>query len=394
MKLHYSTEGAYAEAVEASAERILFVSKDSGESSGYSSDNEASNAQDLEACSVDSRTSSSLSGYSTSKTEDAEQDDIESEILFLQEKQSLLKRAISAMKREDAYEASRARDTVNGKNERKDSSLWDEAREIVDILNRRDDDESPVRIEKRHTREIIENRERSLKKPRIDVSSVTCVSSGTLDGGKEVKESSAALQRAIPTMPFVVNGPWMGQALAGCSPSAARGWEVLNDPDLGLLVVPPSVQSFQKGVELKDALALTPDAQLVTLSTPPFYVVHANRAFCLFSGLLSADIIGKPIESLLQVVVDQDTGALDVNANGGLSSSFVLSRKLCQLEITPVTDKFRNLKGGMSHLLVKVQARDSAEVGHDHVSNGVTGSLISKNLESVRGHHEVFGAVG
>jgi hypothetical protein len=261
MQLHYSTEGAYDEAVEASAERILFVSRDSGASSGYSSDAEASNTQDLEACSVDSRTSSSLSECSTSKTEDSEQDDIEGEISFLQEKQSLLKRAISAMKREDAYEASRARYTIDGKFEREDSSLWEEARGIIDILNNRDGNENPVRVEKRHARELIKTPDKPLKKPRIDVSSVACVSSASLDNGKEAVPISTTLQRAIPKMPFLVSGPWMGQALAGSSPSAARGWEVLNDPDLGLLVVPPSPHNVQNGVELKDALALTPDAQ-------------------------------------------------------------------------------------------------------------------------------------
>jgi hypothetical protein len=263
MQLHYSDEGAYDEAVEASAERILFVSREGSASSGYSSDAEASNTQDLEVCSVDSRSSSSLSESSTSKTDDSEHTDIESEILFLQEKQSLLKRAISAMKREGAYEASRARDTIDGKFEREDSSLWEEARGIMDILNNRDDNDSPVWVEKRHARALVETPDRPLKKLRIDVSSVACVSSTSLDNDIEAAPISSTLQRAIPKMPFVSNGPWMGQALAGSSSSTIRGggWEVLNDPDLGLLVVPPSSQDVQKGVELKDALALTPDAQ-------------------------------------------------------------------------------------------------------------------------------------
>jgi PAS domain-containing protein len=127
------------------------------------------------------------------------------------------------------------------------------------------------------------------------------------------------------------------------------------------------------------------------LSTPPFCVVHANRAFCIFSGLSSGDIIGKPVESLLRVVVDQDTRVLSLTVSGTLSSNFIFSKKPCQLHVIPVTEKFRNPRGGMSHLLVKVQARDEAEAG---VGNGIiAGSLVSKNL-SVHGHHQVLGAIG
>ena len=129
MNLYHSAEGTYDEAVEASAEQIMFCSRDgSSSSSGYSSDTEASNAHDIEVSSIGSRTSSSLSALSSSATETSDPVDIESEISFLQEKQGLLQRAISAMKREDDYAASRARDIVEGKFERKTSALWVEAR--------------------------------------------------------------------------------------------------------------------------------------------------------------------------------------------------------------------------------------------------------------------------
>jgi hypothetical protein len=137
-------------------------------------------------------------------------------------------------------------------------------------------------------------------------------------------------------------------------------------------------------------LTLLHEYRLVTLSAPPFCVVHANKALCIFSGLASSEIIGKPVESLLQVIVDQDTSALSLTASGTLRSNFILSKRPCQLEVMPVTDMFRNPRGGMSHLLVKVHARDEAQAG---LRNAAIAGSLSKNM-SMKGHHQVFGAVG
>jgi hypothetical protein len=266
MRLNVSYDGAYHEAVEASAEQIMMVSQDNC-SSGYTSDSETSESQDTDSCSV-ADDPSSLSSSSSSSCCDSEDGDIESEITFLQKKQSLLQRAISAMKREEAYDASQARATVNG-TLLGGSSLWLEARETLDILNRRDGtgDSSNVR---KVTESGIRTEPRVTKRPRIDVSSVVCLSSNKV--GDNVVTPPTCFERALPTMPFECTGPWMAQAMvAHYIPSLTQEhdpttptssiWEVVNDPDLGLLVVPPSKFPVQNGIQLKDALGLTSVAQ-------------------------------------------------------------------------------------------------------------------------------------
>ena len=132
--------------------------------------------------------------------------------------------------------------------------------------------------------------------------------------------------------------------------------------------------------------------RLVTLSAPPFQVVHSNKSFCIFSGLSSQDIIGRPVESLLQLSRDGDRTTVSPPARRALNNCFIVSAIPCQLEVMPVTDKFRNPRGGMSHLLVRVQARDTADDGGGNCIDG--SALLAKDL-GVHGHqHHVLGAVG
>jgi len=321
---HSSFDGARDEAVEMSAERLmLFVNlagaatttgsrgsttnskTDSVSSEGYASDvdNVMNSGEETEIDEASRSDSSSLSGdgsfsaSNTTKADDSssadpdEPDDssIENEIEFLQQKQSLLKRAIDAMRQEDTYEAFRARDVINGKTfERPTSHLWEEAREIVELLNSRDGASSSSSSSSSSNRDD-ENRnpahaqvERPTKKARmIDVSSVQRLSASAstlLEGEVEVEtpkasSSSSSFQVPFPTMPLSINGTWMGQALAKtvpslserCSPTPSttctNGWEMVNDPDLGRLAIPPTVQPYGYGIELKDALGLTQNAQ-------------------------------------------------------------------------------------------------------------------------------------
>jgi hypothetical protein len=108
-----------------------------------------------------------------------------------------------------------------------------------------------------------------MKRPRIDISSVVCLSSSNFG---DVILPSSGCKRAIPAMPFACAGPWMAQAMAHSIPSLAKqhdststtsaaGWEVVNDPDLGLLVLSPSKIPFHNGIQLKNALGFTSVAQ-------------------------------------------------------------------------------------------------------------------------------------
>ncbi len=271
METHYnSTEGAHDEAVETSAERIILVlsrNSNSESSSDYSYDAETSRSEEWKFDDVDCRSSSSLGASSPSCVEDSEPD-MEIEISFLQEKQSLLKRALDAMKREDAYEASMARNIIDGKLEREKSPLWKEARDIVENLKQSEDTESLGNIDSRSDYMDDASDFSPLKKQKIDTSSVVCVSSGALIDGYVEKEFTGEGS----SMTLAMTGSWMGQALAQtitCSLlgtplpplSCINGWEMVDDPSLGAIVVPPPLCCLQNGVELKDAVALTSDPQ-------------------------------------------------------------------------------------------------------------------------------------
>jgi hypothetical protein len=98
--------------------------------------------------------------------------------------------------------------------------------------------------------------------------------------------------------------------------------------------------------------------RLIALSTPPFCIVHANKSFSMFSGMENASVIGKPVESILQVVQDTSEttscGALDTDAF--LESELQGSNQACQLRVIPIMDQSRHPQQGMSHLLIRIQA--------------------------------------
>jgi len=82
-------------------------------------------------------------------------------------------------------------------------------------------------------------------------------------------------------------------------------WRVVSDPvTCALGLVPPRNMSLTHAVPLGDAIAVTDQARLVTQSTPPFCVVHVNRAFLLLAGLGDSKehIIGRPVETMVQIL--------------------------------------------------------------------------------------------
>ena len=133
--------------------------------------------------------------------------------------------------------------------------------------------------------------------------------------------------------------------------------------------------------------------RLIALSTPPFCIVHANKAFSIFSGMESANVIGKPVESILQVVQDiseaASCGSLDTDAF--LESELQGSNQACQLRVIPIMDQSRHLQQGMSHILIRIQAATRQSTAIDESIQ----ELIPKKLVLQRNpHHSILGAVG
>lgn len=264
MRVQASPDGAYDEAMEASAERLMLAWKNHG-SCVYSSDVETSDDQETESCGFVGM-ASSLSSSSSASSDD-ESEDIDGEISFLREKQGLLKRAIDAMKEEETYDASRARLTVNGALPY-GSAIWVEAKEVLDDLNRRDDGKR----EKETPKETLPDPSpvstpRDPKRPKIDVSSVVCLSSSEMGF---TMPSVTSVTRDVCSTPFHCTGPWMAKALVHSLPSlqhpqdstgSSSTWEIVNDPTMGPLVVPPSKIPSLSRIQLKDAISFTPVAQ-------------------------------------------------------------------------------------------------------------------------------------
>lgn len=117
--------------------------------------------------------------------------------------------------------------------------------------------------------------------------------------------------------------------------------------------------------------------RLIVMPIPPFSIVHANKALCNLSGLTHSQVMGKPIEAVLQVVQEipgLTATAGDASGNSGtaLRSQFILEplsssgcttrniHRLCQIQVAPITEQSQNMRG-MTHVLVKIEARVEEE---------------------------------
>jgi hypothetical protein len=130
---------------------------------------------------------------------------------------------------------------------------------------------------------------------------------------------------------------------------------------------------------------------------PPFCVVHANKAFCMFSGKSSGDVIGKPIESIVQVVQDISASKGPCEATDPvvfLESRLFGSNQNCQARVIPVMDHSRcNPREGMSHLLIKIQA--SQRSSNTAEQEAVAAAVIEAKLEQEEEYpNRIFGTVG
>jgi hypothetical protein len=111
----------------------------------------------------------------------------------------------------------------------------------------------------------------------------------------------------------------------------------------------------------------------------------------MFSGLSNGVVIGEPVESILQVVQDIPTepSRTTQKSSRSLGSLIVSPNKPCQLLVIPITDRFGNPQGGMSHLLVKIEPSE----GQGTTVDGTRAKTPGKGL-GVRENRHGFGTVG
>ncbi|KAG7343022.1 hypothetical protein IV203_020967 [Nitzschia inconspicua] len=331
-----SAEGAYDLSIEAAARRIQMASQDGGSidsSGGYSSDGELSETSssvvdisaiadstlDTEGSSLTENSSSANSGNSDF-SDDTE--DIDTEISYLKQKQQILEKVTFALKKEEDYIALNAHYILKGGDS--SSKLWDEAKFFLDTLQM--DTSTADDVGKRKlpptvdSPETIPSSTQFSKRPKIDLSMV-------------------------------------GHIRAGSFPSVVS-------PLRSTVVSTP-------GRTLDKALQFTTDAQIIALPSPPFSVVHINRAFCEFSGLDQEDVIGKTVESILQV--NQDFSRLMDGV--AFPSQFLVPNsaemtpeKDCQLQVFPITSCAQETHA-ISHILIKINPMVSKGSDRDESTN-------------------------
>lgn len=212
---------------------------------------------------ADSSEGHEISSLSSSSSEDETSEDIEEEIAFLQKKQRLLHRALAAMKEEAAYNVFNARVYAAGKMTG-GSSIWLEAKEIISLLKEQEGNQiETVRTQIRPQRSLIDRSAINAKRKRIDISSVRCVTAGNFL--QQPESDSRSKCRVVSTVSLTRQ--WMVQALSHSMPfllnqhdSRSDTWgelEVMDDPNVGLIVMSPAKIPFPNTVSMKSALSFT-----------------------------------------------------------------------------------------------------------------------------------------
>jgi hypothetical protein len=121
------------------------------------------------------------------------------------------------------------------------------------------------------------------------------------------------------------------------------------------------------------------------MPTPPFSVVHINKAFCTLSGLTHSEVLQKPVETILKVVQDipSFSGEEQPTDFHPMKSEFILSKprlstsssssslddkNFCKLHVSPITDGSQNTMG-MTHVLIKIEPWVEADSDSSSSSN-------------------------
>lgn len=185
------------------------------------------------------------------------------------------------------------------------------------------------------------------------------------DNGDMIAATSPQLLSGVN---MFCQGQWMAQALVWSNQATGRAnipnttqWRLISDPltcTLGLM--PPSAFSMKDSVSLEEAIHFTDEPRLVAQASPPFCVVHVNKAFLTLAGLRSSrEVIGKPIESVVQVA-QEITG--QSHGTDYLQSVILASKnKACRIRVVPVVDRSKRRRltshrctSYMSHVLVPI----------------------------------------
>jgi hypothetical protein len=372
---------------------------ESGSESGNCSSGNLQTTSDSGDNTGTSTTASDSDPFDDTSDEDNDETSISRRIDFLSEKRSLLKRAYKVMAQEENYDAAIAIDTVRNPKVEAFNSIWTEARGVLREMNEaagtttlspalssyhdNTGDQKPggyLRAKKNNP---------DPSDPKIDKSSVRRVVAKRSGDVEVIRRDDAREVSYISSIPSPVfgDGQWLAQALVYAAPtthqvqpstSADCRWKVVSDPftsSLGL--VPPSSVSMNNAVDIQEATAFTEEPRLVTQSTPPFCVVHVNKAFLMLANLPAQDsLIGRPIESVIQVTqqdidMNRSTDVMmdepDNNTNSDDDERYlesILSRgdkKACRIQVVPVLDRCRRQSitetsySCMSHVLIRVR---------------------------------------
>lgn len=208
---------------------------------------------------------------------------------------------------------------------------------------------------------------------------------------------------------------WMAKALICSEPAKTATsrksdsrWKVVSDPvtcTLGL--VPPTSIALKNAVDLQSAITVTDEARIVTQSTPPFGVVHVNRAFLVLAAVPpehQSKIIGRAVETLVSVT-QSFTGSIDDTTDRYLESIINIGgqAKPCRIRVIPVLDRSRRRRLSddeaamcMSHVLIKVveSAPRSILTMEDSSSVSSGNSDDHKVVDPRPGTSDSFGTVG
>jgi hypothetical protein len=376
---------------------------ESGSESGNSSSGNLQTTSASGDTTVTFTTASDSDPFDDTSDEDNEETSISRRIDFLSEKRSLLKRAYKVMAQEENYDAAIAIDTVRNPKVEAYNSIWTQAKGVLKELNEaagtstlsssfssfraNDDNNTGDQQSGGYLRAKKNNPDPS--DPKIDKSSVRRViakRSGDVEVSRRDDVRELSYISSIPS-PVFGDGQWLAQALVYSAPtthqvqpitSADCRWKVVSDPFTSALgLVPPSSVSMNNAVDIQEATAFTEEPRLVTQSTPPFCVVHANKAFLILANLPAQDtLIGRPIESVIQVtqqdidmsrpadiMIDTPENITNSDDDGRYLES-ILSRgdkKACRIQVVPVLDRSQRQSitetsySCMSHVLIRVR---------------------------------------
>ena len=395
--------------LETKKSQVMFTGVDRNEIKSGTAENSDNTTSDASSSSMKSSdgylptnepTSNSSSDSDIIFSSDDDSEDVEETIDFIRQKQGILKRAASVLfDHEETYDAATARTTSRmAEAETKPGNIWAQAKRVVPQKKT-----SPRRVNMRRSTGGPNRGERKTVKPNprhpnIQLGEVAQVASSKFDNSapSEEDESSDGAVDGLPEVAFP-QSQWMAKALIRSSSTFSISstsnpndclWKVVSDPltcSLGL--VPPSSVSMEHGIAIEEALAFSDEGRLLTQATPPFCVVYVNKAFMVLAGLTSKEtLIGKPVESFLQVTQDIMKSPKS-NPDDDFIRALLLRSQFapmipedngydedsirCRMMVVPVMDRARRRRlsphsrqskrfSCMSHVLIRIRESDEA----------------------------------